>query len=782
MVPIATSAGSVSRGTLTPARTPFVGRETELARIHRALESGRRLITLSGPGGVGKSRLVEEVVQTCDLETWTVEVENVDDPDLLPGTLAGVLGLQERPGHALPQVCAYLGARRALIVLDNCEHLLSACAEIAAELVHRCPGVHVMSTSRSALGLPGEQVLHVPALAVPTSTSDLETSEAARLFLARAAQLVPDFRIRDEAAGRAIVALVHALDGLPLALELAAAHMPTFSPESMLADLSTLLKGSVSPQPGSVPYSERHRSVAASVLWSHRLCTSAEKLLWARLSVFVGGFDLTAVEAVCTDNQLPPREVLEALAGLVDKSVVSRVPGGPEPSFRMLETLRQFGRDRLVEEADPGEWERRHHAWCCDLATSFERGWVGPEQPALVARVRRNHANLVTSFDLRRHPERLRTALPAMISLEYYWVVTGRLAEHRAWLDAALEHPVPVTSDRVVALCQCTIMAAIQLDLDYADRRLEEARTAAAAFAPVPEHEGRDSLPHSPELVARAYLLLAGATHAVCTGQNGAAIPLARQGAELFEAAGKLSGALTCLLELGLAASATGRAEDATAVMSRVLELTTERGEVWARSSVLWTMGMNALADGDLDRAEELQRSSLRMKRQVRDELGTAIELEALAAVSSARGDARRSARLLGAASRAWRRIGGSPLAAPYIAAQRELGERIARGELDDSTFLAAYREGEEMPTSAAIDLALGVESAEADAIRVAELSPREEEVAALVGRGLSNQQIADRLYLSVRTVEGHMDSILRKLGFGSRTQVAAWVVDREHA
>jgi non-specific serine/threonine protein kinase len=690
-----------------------------------------------------------------------VELAEVTDAELVELAVAGALGVRAQPGEQQgAALSGWIGDRQALLVLDNCEHVLTAVRSLVGRLLRSCAGLKVLATSRQALGIPGEHVFIVPPLSTPQLGEDGDAtgrSDAVELFLERATAALPDFP-ETPANLAAVAELCVALDGLPLALELAAARIRTLTPRAMLDRLENrypLLSQ------GSVQSPDRHRSLEASVSWSYELCTPAEQRLWARLSVFAGGFDLESVEEVCTGDGIDRSEVVDVLSGLIDKSVLVRDPAAEQPWYRMLETLRQYGADRLVEAGEADAWHERHRAWFAALAHRFGSSWAGPEQPAWITRMRHNHANLQAALDAANDPALASRALATVVAAEFYWVVTGRLSEARHWIDAALAHRNVPDDDRAVALALSAYFAGVQNDLRVAELRLTEARALAARTA------------HRP--VAQGYLDFAdGIVTLFRGGVEGAVAPTTR-GVATFHELGDTAAETSVRLVLGLCLSASGDLAGAAEAKAENLRVTAAIGELYMRSYTLWSLGIDALESGDPAEAARLQLEALTMKAELQDDLGIALVLEALAAVASVGGDPHRSGVLLGAAKRMWDLIGMTPLAAPYIAAQRELGERMARGAVLDRDFEAAYREGAAMSTAQAVEFAAARPAAVA-AGPLAPLTRREAEVAALVGDGLTNQQIASRLVISVRTVDGHMENILRKLDFASRAQVAAWV------
>ncbi|HVE27167.1 MAG TPA: AAA family ATPase, partial [Sporichthya sp.] len=454
--------------------TTFVGREPEVTDVCAALRSGR-LVTLTGPGGVGKTRVAARAAS--DVASWFAdgvhmfELASLREARLLAQTLVDGLGLADRgvtlePVRALAQ---YVREQQLLLVLDNCEHLREAAAELVSLLLRDSPHLRVLITSRQALGVPGERIVNVPPLPLPGEADQVAgDSPALELFRDRASAVLPGFRITP--ANRAdVVALCRQLDGLPLAIELAAARLRVLS----LRDLVDRLGGHLNllADRGRAT-DERHRTIEATMAWSFELCSEPEQALWARASVFAGSFDLDAAVGVCADEQLPADAVLDHVAALVDKSILLSEESEGHVRFRMLETVRQFGLARLTpDQLRAGR--SRHCAWYADLTGRLAQEWFGPDQPEWRGRMRREHANLRTALEFGvSDPSAGDTALRLIGVPWFLWAVPFSLIEHRHWLDGVLAATAPDSPHRAPALATAGIVAALQGDHDIAGRRL----------------------------------------------------------------------------------------------------------------------------------------------------------------------------------------------------------------------------------------------------------------------------------------------------------------------
>ncbi|QIK67741.1 LuxR family transcriptional regulator [Nocardioides sp. HDW12B] len=754
--------------------TPFVGRRRELVDVRRTL-AGARLVTLTGIGGAGKTRLARSYAESEPegSAVWTVPLADVTESHLVGLAVVEALGLHIRPTDSPVDAVAELVADRpALLVLDNCEQVGDAAAFLVVELLERCPHLRVLTTSRHALGVRGEVVYPVPPLSVPgpddeVALTDLERYDGVRLFLQRAAAAMPGFRAT-EANAAAIGRLCGALEGLPLSLELAAARITALTPEVMLERLEDryrLLSRGYADTP------DRQRSLLASVTWSYDLCSPQERLLWARLSVFAGGFGLEAAEYVCSGSGLDAGEVLDVLQNLIDKSLVTRDPAD-DLHYRMLETIRQFGMGRLAEAGEFEHYRHRHEQWFVDLSMRLGVEWTGPTQAVWLEHWRRNHANLrIVLEHCAGHPEDAPTALRVVMALEGYWLVTGLLAEARHWLELALSHGTGTVPERALAHGMLAYLAAIRGDTDDAAAHLAENDALVA---------------EQPLGLLVAYQAFTRASVAFFAGDMDEALTRAQEALARFEDVGVVNHVSVCLMITGVCHDHRGEREAAERAIEACLETTRAAGELYTRSLALWWRGVAARDAGDLDRAARLQLEALTMKEVLRDRPGLAMVLEALAGIASARGDGERAATLFGAARAIWSFVQGAPASAPFIAAERDVGEALARSLLAERSFERSFRRGQQLGTAEAIRLARGQEprggpGPQRLADGVEGLTTREREVAALLGEGLSNQEIADRLVISIRTAQGHVENILRKLGLSSRAQVAARVA-RGHA
>ena len=464
--------------------TSFVGRSAELGRV-RELLGEARLLTLVGAGGCGKTRLA---LQSATRSAggfrdgvWWVELAAVEDADLVPSVVATALGLRERPGRALLDVVReHVGARRVLLVFDNCEHLLGACAAVVDTLVRSCPGLVVLATSREALGVPGELAYPVPSLSLPAEAGSLGVvlrSDAVRLFIDRAVHARANFAV-SEGNAAAVAAICRELDGMPLAIELAAARVRMMSPERIASELDDrfrLLTG------GGRTVAARHETLRASIDWSYELCSERERVLLRRLSAWTGGFTLAGAEAASGDAHVDRRAVLEPLTGLVDKYLVDTEERDGEIRFRMLETIRQYAAERLQEEGELDGVRARHLAWCLELAERAEPELVRHEAATWLGRLEPEAANLRAALDWAIAGD-AGAALRLGAALTFFWLLQGRLEEGGAVLARVLDAAPRPSATRGKLLWGLAELSSrrgdFQACLGYAERALGDGEAA----------------------------------------------------------------------------------------------------------------------------------------------------------------------------------------------------------------------------------------------------------------------------------------------------------------
>ncbi|QDQ95098.1 protein kinase [Rhodococcus sp. WB9] len=769
------SSTSGTTGSLPLELTSFVGRRHELTEAKNLL-AGSRLVTLTGIGGVGKTRLAIRIAAAVQRDygdgVRLVELGELRDASSLVDAVAAAVGLRDQSARPLREVLIeFLGSREVLVVLDNCEHLVDSVAVLVGHVLRVCPQVRVLATSREPLGIGGEAVLRVPPLTVPDPDPDrqptmrgLPTYDAVTLFAERAAAAVPGFALTEENAA-AVAGICHRLDGLPLPIELAAARLRAMSPEQILERLTdryTLLTR------GSRGAPSRQQTLRLCIDWSFELCTAGERLVWGRVSVFAGSFELDAAEQVCGEG-LDPGELLDTLTSLVEKSILIREEQGSGVRFRMLETLREYGYEKLEETGEALSLRRRHRDWYEALALESEAEWISARQVELITRLKREQPNLreALEFSVDDDPAAgLRTAA----ALFLFWSSQGLYNEGRRWLgDLLARQSGAPTREWAKGLYSASVMANVQGDLDTGTALVEEGRALAAQTS---------------DPMMRAFVSFADGMLGLLSGD------LVRARYHLETALAEFSRRrdrtleVAALYPLGTAYGLDASSAQAIECHERVLAITEKYGEKMYRSHALWALGIALWQQGDADRSVQLLGESLELTRQVRSPRVVSACLAALAWISFDRHDALRASVLMGAADGLARAIGSSAVIhSNLMVYQKEYFEK-SRKKLGDKAFGAARRKGEQLGFDAAIAYALHEQQSgppARDTGTSTRLTKREHEVAALIAEGLTNQAIADRLVISPRTAQGHVEHILAKLGFTSRTQVAAWVVEQTH-
>ncbi|TMR90326.1 ATP-binding protein [Nonomuraea basaltis] len=638
-------------GCLPVAESSFVGRRREIAEASRAL-SRSRLVTLTGVGGVGKTRLAIEVAARAERAfpdgVWLVDLAGLLDGTLVAQTVADALGIQDRSARRPEdQLADYLVGRRLLIVLDNCEHLIDACALFVDAMLQRVPGVRILATSRQTLDIAGEHVFRVPPLSVPDlgrlpSTAALMRREAVRLLVERAMARKPGFSVT-RANRHAVATLCARLEGIPLAIELAAARLTYLSIEQVvdrLEDRMGLLTG------GKPPAPPRQQTLRSTIDWSHALCTPQQKQLWARLSVFAGGFDLDAAENVCADGDLGKEEILDLVDGLMTQSIIMRVETKGAVRYRMLETIREYGRERLTELGELEHVSKRHRDYYLGLAERTTAQWCGPGQRAALARLRADHDNLRAALECCMcDPADGRSALAFAAALRFHWCVGGYLTEGRWWLDRALASSVESSPARTTALWVAAWAALMQGDHTAMGRCLDECERLAEQWG---------------DEVAKAWALTLRGNRAVFQGRVREALGYIEEAIPAHQRAGESDGVLWSMVVQARAYSNAGDTVQGKAIAERTLAISEELGERCWRSYVYWSFGRDIWVEGDAGRAEDLARQGLSMQWEFNDAIGASMTIELLAWIAESRSEFTRAARLLGAVDVIWRAIGAS--------------------------------------------------------------------------------------------------------------------------
>ena len=750
--------------------TSFVGRRPELREVKRLLAT-TRLLTLTGIGGAGKTRLAlraaAEMSRGFPDGAWLVSLAPVQDPLLVPQAVFTALGVQDLSGGlSLSSLTEYLAGKRTMLVLDNCEHLLDGCAVLASTLLSACPELRLLATSRQALRVAGEVRMVVPPMSLPEAGSGNAVERALRsdavwLLCERFAAVVPGFTIdTDNAAG--VVELCRRLDGIPLALELAAVRLGSLSldqlNQGLAEELSILGEGNRGAE-------ARQQTLEATLGWSYRLLDERERLLWARLSVFAGGFQADAVSEVCSDPRLPAHQITRLLVALVDKSILKCQLAGSSARYWLLDTLRHYGWQRLREFGEQTALQKRHLNWICALAKSA--GAWDSHQPEKFGRMSSERDNMWAALDFcARQPAEVAAAAGAAWHAMTFWACRGPFSDVRRVLTALAEAAPQGSLARARLLWVAAVMA--HRENDY---------SACAALCDASGRIGTELK----DVEVVAWSLLVGAIPPWAEGDLTGAkrrLEAALTLAELMhaehvelDARSTLCGVLT----------ATGELDRAIELGEQALTMSKTLGELWVRGFALNYLGQATWLAGDRLRGEALTREAAACKRALDDRNGLAIVLETLAWMATELGQHQRAAHLLGAAERV--RHETSQTLIELFRAQHEQSESAARKGLGRTSYDAAFARGRAMTIDEGVAFALGGGQRPKPAPagqpeRRPLLTTRQLEIARLIANDLSNKQIADRLFLSERTVETHVTNMLNKLGLNSRVQIIRWVTD----
>ncbi len=786
--------------------TTFVGREQERAAVAQLL-GDRRLVTLTGAGGVGKTRLALEI--GSDLEGtfrdggFFAELASVVDAAVVPQRIADALGIGETAGELLPDaVVRALQRSHCLLIVDNCEHLVEACAALVDRLLRECSEVRILATSRQALGVDGETVWSVAPLPLPsaglTGNDEIGAAAAIRLFCDRARSALPSFTLSDLNAGP-VAKICQRLDGIPLAIELAAARMNVLSPDEMLHRLDDrfgVLRG------GHRAASSRQQTLRATLDWSYELLTPSERVLLRRVSVFQGGWTLEAAESVCTAATLSRTEVFDVLSTLVEKSVVVADVQGATGRYHLLETVRQYAWEALSESGEAESLQSQHVAFHAALADEAAAHFLSDDQAVWMQRLDREHDNLRAALRYTIDVGDTGTSLRMAAALGWFWIVRGNRTEALRWLERVLASAATLAGpdpSRARSLVWAAKLAGAQGDSDHAVELFERAlgevralgdqREVAWVLSDFGELErergyyGRTEAMLAEALTIRrelrdehgiAMTLTRMALVAFDHDDDSAAAALIDESLVLFRRLGDIHRIAHGLDILGMVARRQGQLQRARRLHEEALEILRQLGDKEGIGAALQRLALVVWTDGDAEYAVSLCREAITAYQEVYYPFGVADCLESLGEVSASRGQFELAARLLGAAA-ALRETSRMPRP-PSDALEYDRALVKIRANLAQSVLGNEWARGRSEPlevTLSALDV-LPVLAQPAPA----SLTQRELHVTLLVAEGLTNKEIAERLVLSVRTVEAHVTNILNKVGLRSRAQLAIWALE----
>jgi predicted ATPase/DNA-binding SARP family transcriptional activator len=674
----------------------FIGRRDELARAGELL-AGARLLTLSGVGGGGKTRLGLELARLAASAhpggVHLVDLAPVGREASVARQLAAVLGVRERRGVPLPvQLATRLRQSRSLLVLDNCEHVLEACAELCSQLLETAPGLRILVTSREPLGIAGEVVFAVSGLDLPAagdSSPAVERSDAVRLLVDRASAVRPGFKLGPGQV-RLAAALCRRLDGLPLAIELAAARLSNLSIEEVAARVDERIDG----LGGSRSVDARHRTMRASIEWSHEMLDGTEQVTLRRLSVFVGNFSRDAAEAVVTGWEpiLPGVDVVDICGRLVDKSMLVAVPGPEGTAYRLLEIVRQFSAERLEAAGETNPGRARHAGWYQQLVPESST-WAGPDQQLWMERLRREldnvHGALAWYLGDGWGPER---ALAMAGPMWWFWYTSGRVGEGRIWLSRVLAASAATpTAARGLAVRGAAALARITGEFADAQRLGEESLAICRALG---EERGMAA--------ALNNLCITG----IMSGDYEAATRHGEEGRSIIERLGDAQGTATSVNNLGLLARIAGDLDRARELFTLALDNWRLGGDRRGVAAALSNLAIVARRQGQTADASRLGVEALQIYTDLGFDEGQLDCLEVIAAAAAAAGDCTLALRLLLVTMRAREEL-GSPLFVPDELAQVSDALAIARGGLDTIEIERIALEGRDLTLSAAAALLL---------------------------------------------------------------------------
>ncbi|RPF32005.1 putative ATPase [Streptomyces sp. TLI_185] len=666
-------------GNLPLELNAFVGRSAELAGLAGVLGAAR-LVTVTGAGGVGKSRLAARAAVGCAPRdgVWWVELAPVRDPEFVDYAVVEALGLTDhttRPPRET--LLAHLAERQLLLVLDGFEHLVEACAGLVGELLGQLPGLRVLAVGRRPLCVAGERVFPLAPLA---------EDEAVGLLLSRAAEQGPAV-----ADGPEVREVCRRLDGIPLAVELAAGRLRALSPGQLLERLDDRFRLLTCGRRDALP---RHRTLRLAIGWSHELCTPQERLLWSRLSVFAGQFELEAVEYVCSGHGLEADDVLDVLAELLAQSLIAREETPAGVRYRMLDTVRAYGADWLEATGDAARLRRRHRDWYLGLATWCELDWFSPRQNEVAARVEAELPNLRSALEhCLAEPEAAYLGQYLAGSLWFYWAGCGRLSEGRHWLEQVVQLDSGHERSRLKALWVLGYVAILQGD-------------TVPALAAL--HECREEAERAGDATAVAYAEHRSGCLALVTDDMARAETLLCSALDRYREIGELnSNVLMGQVELAMARAFQGDLPDAVRLCEDVRRVCEDHGERWTRTYALYVLAYAAWADGDPARARTLLTDCLAGAHSFHDLLGSVLAVELLALVTAVQGDAAEAAVLQGAAARMWPSVGLRLFGSAHYNAPHELCEAMAREQLGDERYEECVAEGARLVREAAVSRAL---------------------------------------------------------------------------
>jgi predicted ATPase/DNA-binding CsgD family transcriptional regulator len=768
----------------------FIGRKEEIADIQKLL-SGTRLLTLTGIGGSGKTRLAIEIAsQLVDQYpggVWLVELGELSDPSFIQQAIVTTFGLYKEPGKPLMEtLVAVLKPKRLLLVLDNCEHLIEACAQVSQTLLSSCPLMQILATSRESLQIPGEISWQVLPLSLPGSELHLSPQvvlqyTAIQLFVDRARAILPSFSVTKENVSE-VVQVCRRLEGIPLALELAAAWVNVLPIDQISERLGNSLQFLVR---GGRTAPLRQQTLRATLDWSFDLLSEKEKALFWRLALFVSDFSLSAAESICFGNGLEKNEILGLLSQLVSKSLLRMDrEDSQEKRFRLLEVVRQYSLEKLSASKDEEFVKDSFLDYYLTISEMAKLEFVGPQQGKWVTILEQELSHLRTALHLsQEQPGWTVKGLRLMSALDQFWQLRGYLSEGSKWLEELLlcksDTPPQVEA---AALFSAGFLAYFLEDYDRSNTLITEARD-------IYQQLGDDR--------NIAHMIINLASNAEAVEDFAQSKSLAEQSLAMFEEMGESMGIAIALFCLGDVAYLQKDLVKAESSFHESLEFCRKIGNQWAASRRLARLGQISCLQGHFRRALEYLDEGLVTARDAGDKWGMVMNMAGMAELVSSQGKPERTARLLAGSQAIFEVF--STNRRPIDRALYENCENAVKTQLGDPVYQAICSEMHSKTPEQIVEYALaGPDRIDSDSLlepnarpfhsltplqeskaKYGGLTARERQVAMLVAQGKSNASIAEELFVGVRTVEAHITRILTKLNFTSRTQIAGWAIHR---
>lgn len=740
-----------------------VGRRKDISELQRIIKENR-CVTLSGPAGVGKSHLALRVgwlaLSSFEGGVWYVDLSQTSDVNEFSEAMASAFDIPERHHESVAEeVAQALSDKRSLLILDGCDRVADICNQTIEELLKSVPQTSILATSRRRLSVPGDASYTLRTLPYPdTSQSSkpdlLGNHEALEYFAVKARLVSPEFEV-DEKNVASVAELCRRLDGLPLAIELAAGRMNVMSPTELLARLDESYEVI---KDDSSRFPKDQANLNALVRSSIESCTPEERQVWLQSSIFAGQFSLEAAEAVCTDEKIPRGSILDIFGSLVDNSLVIREVNNGETRFRLLTIHRAIG-FQILKDSYSSEAEKRHSKWVINIVDHALSSWFTSAQGAGIQFLEEFHDDLTVALNfILRQPNDVSSGLELIANLGRYWMNTGRVQEGRDWLNRALNKSSSKGLLERRAMLGDAWLAISEGDLLGARKTILEASTI-----------------HAPGENDKGHLLMVSGALELHEGDFLESDRLLQESASAYQNAGNSTGVGEVLMLAALSTASRGdAAEDSFSAGSSPAA----GEEIWSSSYPYWINAIASWRSGNTDETVSYLRKALQIAHRFADRFGITCYLEVLACVLTDRGQLADAAKIHGFVR------GFMPGILPFLAEDSARSRDQLTSQLGPDELSQHMKWGEEANMTQVLELALG-EKFKTEPKKTSEkpasspLTPREEEVAELIAQGLSNQDIASRFTLSRRTVEGHVQKILVKLGFVSRTQIAYWFAMR---